>query len=378
MRRTRFLIWKELIELRRDPRLFSIVIIAPILQLFMLAYAATTDIRDVPVVIADADRSSASRELIQRFNASPSFRLVAVTTSSHDVDRYLEHGDAWLAVTIPAGYDDALGARGSGAVQIIADGSDANSAGVSLGYATTLIAVYGQELSMRRAALGVSPGAGSRAGALEPRVRVWFNARLQSRDFMIPGIVALLLLIITTNLSAMGIVREREVGTLEQLNVTPLRRSELIVGKLVPYALVGVIDVVLVLSVAVFWFEVPLRGSVVQLFAMTLVYLLSTLGLGLFVSTISSTQQQAMMTSVFFFLLPMVLLSGFVFPIENMPAVIQPFTYLLPLRYFLVILRAIFMKGVGIETWWPQAAGLLGWGLTILLLAIMRSSKRSA
>jgi ABC-2 type transport system permease protein len=152
----------------------------------------------------------------------------------------------------------------------------------------------------------------------------------------------------------------------------------LIIGKLVPYALVGLIDVVLVLSVAVFWFEVPLRGSVVLLFGMTLVYLLSTLGLGLFVSTISSTQQQAMMTSVFFFLMPMVLLSGFVFPIENMPAVIQPFTYLLPLRYFLVILRAIFMKGVGLETWWPQAAALLGWGVTILLLAIMRSSKRSA
>jgi|KBSSwiS6_1023812.scaffolds.fasta_scaffold05379_2 ABC-2 type transport system permease protein len=378
MRRIRFLIWKELIELRRDPRLFSIVIIAPIVQLFMLAYAATTDIRDVPVVISDADRSTASRELIQRFGASPSFRLVAVTTSSTDVDRYLERGDAWLAVTIPAGYDDALAARGGGAVQIIADGSDANSAGVSLGYATNLIAGYGQELSARRAALGVSPGAGARIGALEPRVRVWFNPRLQSRDFMIPGIVALLLLLVTTNLSAMGIVREREVGTLEQLNVTPLRRSELIVGKLVPYGLVGVVDVVLVLSVAVLWFEVPLRGSIVQLFAMTLVYLLSTLGLGLFVSTISSTQQQAMMTAVFFFLMPMVLLSGFVFPIENMPAVIQPFTYLLPLRYFLVILRAIFMKGVGIETWWPQAAGLLGWGVTILLLAIMRSSKRSA
>jgi drug efflux transport system permease protein len=378
MRRIRFLIWKELIELRRDPRLFSIVIIAPIIQLFMLAYAATTDIRDVPVVIADADRSSASRELIGRFDASPSFRLIAVTTSPNDVDRYLEHGEAWLAVTIPAGYDDAMGARGAGAVQIIADGSDANSAGVSLGYATNLIAGYGQELRARRMQQSAAPPPVATAGSLEPRVRVWFNPRLQSRDFMIPGIVALLLLLITTNLSAMGIVREREVGTLEQLNVTPIRRSELIIGKLVPYALVGVIDVVLVLSVAVFWFEVPLRGSVVQLFAMTLVYLLSTLGLGLFVSTISSTQQQAMMTSVFFFLLPMVLLSGFVFPIENMPTVIQPITYLLPLRYFLVILRAIFLKGVGIEIWWPQAAALLGWGVAILLLAIMRSSKRSA
>ena len=187
---------------------------------------------------------------------------------------------------------------------------------------------------------------------------------------MIPGIVALLLLVITTNLSAMGIVREREVGTLEQLNVTPLRRSELIIGKLVPYALIGLIDVVLVLSVAVFWFQVPLRGSVVLLFGMTMVYLLSTLGLGLFVSTISSTQQQAMMTSVFFFLMPMVLLSGFVFPIENMPAVIQPITYLLPLRYFLVILRAIFMKGLDSNPGGRRRPRCSGGAVVILMLAI--------
>jgi drug efflux transport system permease protein len=378
MRRTGFLIWKELIELRRDPRLFGIVILAPILQLFMLAYAATTDVRNVPVVVADGDRSAASRELIARFAASPSFTVAAVVTSTHDVDRFLERGDAWLAVAIPAGYDEAIAARGPAAIQIIADGSDSNSAGVSLGYATNLITSYGQELTARRALETGSGRGAAPVGSLEPRVRVWFNPRLQSRDFMIPGIVALLLLIITTNLSAMAVVRERELGTLEQLNVTPLRRSELIIGKLVPYGLVGLVDVVLVVSVAVFWFEVPFRGSVLLLFAMSLVYLLTTLGLGLFVSTISSTQQQAMMTSVFFFLLPMVLLSGFVFPIENMPAVIQPLTYLIPLRYFLVILRAIFMKGVGLEVWWPQALALLGWGVTILLLAIARSSKRSA
>jgi ABC-2 type transport system permease protein len=208
-------------------------------------------------------------------------------------------------------------------------------------------------------------------------VRVWFNPRLESRDFMIPGVLALLLLAVTTNLSAMAIVREKELGTLEQLNVTPLRRWELIVGKLLPYALVGMIDVCLVLGIAVLWFEVPLRGSVVLLFALTAVYLLSTLGLGLFVSTISSTQQQAMMTATFFFLTPMIFLSGFIFPIENMPAVIQPFTYLIPLRYFLEILRSIFLKGVGLETLWPQALALLAWGLGMLGLAIARSTKRA-
>ncbi len=209
-------------------------------------------------------------------------------------------------------------------------------------------------------------------------MRVWFNPELESRYFMIPGILALLLLVITTNLSLMAIVREREVGTLEQLNVTPIARWELIAGKLLPYGLIGLVDVLLVVAVALVWFEVPLRGSFLLLLALCVVYLMTTLGLGLFVSTISATQQQAMMTSSFFFLIPMVFLSGFVFPIENMPAWIQPVTYLSPLRYFLVILRGIFLKGIGLETLWPQAAALLAWGVGILTLAVLRSSKRSA
>lgn len=370
MRRIRFLIWKELIELRQDPRLFGIVILAPIIQLFALAYAATTDVRHVPVVIADADRSAGSRDLIERFAESPTFTIVSVVTGATEVNRFLEHGDAWIAVTIPGGYYKSLVAGQPSAVQLIADGSDSNSAGVALGYASLLVNSYAQDVAAR-----ASSGGSLRIGGVEPRVRVWFNPQLDSRDFMIPGIVALLLLVVTTNLSSMGIVREKEVGTLEQLNVTPLTRGELIVGKLVPYALIGLVDVVLVLSLAVFWFEVPLRGSVTMLFATTIVYLLTTLGLGLFVSTISATQQQAMMTTTFFFLMPMVLLSGFVFPIENMPAAVQPFTYLIPLRYFLVILRSIFLKGVGLETLWPQVLALTAWGVAILTLAVMRSSK---
>jgi ABC-2 type transport system permease protein len=375
MRRIRFLIWKELIELGQDPRLFGIVIVAPIVQLFALAYAATTDVRNVPVIVADGDRSSASRELVSRFDGSPSFTVTGVVGSPNEIDPVLERGGAWLGVVIPRGYAAALASGSPQSVQIIADGSDANSAGVSLGYATNLIAGYGQELAARAT---VASGGGGPSAAIQPVVRVWFNPRLESRDFMIPGIVAILLLVITTNLSSMGIVREKEMGTLEQLNVTPLTRAELIVGKLVPYALVGLIDVVLVLSVAIFWFDVPMRGSYVLLFALTLVYLLSTLGLGLFVSTVSSTQQQAMMTTTFFFLVPMMLLSGFVFPIENMPHLVQLVTYLIPLRYFLVILRAIFMKGVGLETFWPQALALAAWGVGILLLAIARSRKRIA
>ena len=373
MRRIGFLVWKELLELKADPRLFGLVIVAPILQLFMLGYAATTDIRDVPVVVADADRSAASRDLIARFEASPNFTIAGVVTSTREIDPWLERGRAWIALGIPAGYGAALGRGAPQSVQVVADGTDANSTTVALGYATNLIAAYSQQLSAARL-----PAGAAMRDVIEPRVRVWFNPRLESRDFMLPGVIALLLLMITTNLSAMGIVREKELGTLEQLNVTPLRRWELIVGKLLPYALVGMIDVCLVLGTAVLWFHVPLRGSVWLLFGLTSISLLTTLGLGLFVSTISSTQQQAMMTTTFFLLTPMIYLSGFIFPIENMPAVIQWFTYLIPLRYFLVILRSIFLKGVGLETLWPQALALAGWGVAILALAIARSSKRSA
>jgi ABC-2 type transport system permease protein len=374
MRRVAFLVWKELIELGQDPRLFSVVIMAPLIQLLALGYAATTDIRNVPVVIVDADRTPASRDLIERFRASRNFTIVDVVGGVSEITPYLERGRAWMALAVPAGYGSGLAGGRPQTVQVVADGSDANSTNIGLGYATSLMAGYAQELARDRATLVAVPT----AGGIESRVRIWFNPQLESREFMIPGILALLLLVVTTNLSSMGIVREREVGTLEQLNVTPLKRWELIVGKLLPYALVGMIDVLLVLAVALWWFQIPLRGSIWLLLAMTLVYLLTALGLGLFVSTISSTQQQAMMTSMFFFLMPMMYLSGFIFPIENMPAVIQPITYLIPLRYFLVILRSVFLKGVGLETLWPQALALLVWGVAILTLAILRSTKRSA
>jgi ABC-2 type transport system permease protein len=319
----------------------------------------------------DADRTSGSRALIARFDASPNFSIADVTTDERNIDAYLESGRAWMALTIPHGYGELVAGGRPATLQVIADGTDANSTNVALGYATTLIGGYAQELAAAR-----PRSAGTQIGGIDPRVRVWFNPKLESRDFMIPGVVALLLLVITTNLSSMAIVREKEVGTLEQLNVTPLGRFELIVGKLLPYGVVGMVDVLLVLAVSVFWFEVPLRGSVILLLFLSMVYLLTTLGLGLFVSTISDTQQQAMMTTTFFFLIPMIYLSGFIFPIENMPAAIQPLTYLIPLRYFIVILRGIFLKGVGLETFWRDALALFAWGCAILGLAMARSRKR--
>jgi len=253
-------------------------------------------------------------------------------------------------------------------IQILADGTDANSSGVALSYASGLIAEFSATMAAERG--------GGAAAAIEPRVRVWYNAELVSKDFMVPGVLALLLLVITANLSSMAIVRERELGTLEQLSVTPLGRWELILGKLLPYGLVGFVDVLLVVAVAVLWFEVPLRGSLLVLLAGCATYLLCTLGLGLFVSTISSTQQQAMMTATFFFLVPMVYLSGFIFPIENMPVAIQWVTTLIPLRYFLVIVRGVFLKGAGLDILWPQFAALAAWGVTVLALAALRVRKR--
>ena len=370
MSRLGHIIRKEFLELRQDPRLFGIVIIAPILQLTLLGYAATTDVRNVPLVVVDQDASSESRELVSRFDASPSFEVIDGLSSIDEVDGFLNTGKAWMALDIPAGYGERIRAGQPTAVQVVADGTDANSTNVALGYAGTLVAAYARELA--------SPSGQPPAPLVSADVRVWFNPQLESKDFMIPGILALLLLVVTTNLSSMSIVREKELGTLEQLNVTPIARWELIVGKMLPYGLIGIIDVLLVVFVALLWFEVPLRGSFLLLFAMSVVYLMTTLGLGLFVSTISATQQQAMMTASFFFLIPMVFLSGFVFPIENMPAVIQPVTYLIPLRYFLVILRGIFLKGVGLEILWPDALALLGWGVAILVLATLRSSKRLA
>jgi ABC-2 type transport system permease protein len=379
MQRLRCLVLKELLELRQDPRLFAIVIVAPIIQLAMLGYAATTDVKDVPVIVADGDRSPQSRSLIAQFDASPNFTVIGTVTTVREVDSYLQRGQAWIALAIPQGYGRSLQDQQQVAVQVVADGSDSNSTTVALGYATALVGEYAAALVEGAGSGGPAAATGvAGAAGIDLRIRVWFNPQLESRFFMIPGVLALLLLLVTANLAAMAIVREKELGTLEQLNVTPLRRWELIVGKLLPYGLIALIDVLLVTAVAVFWFEVPLRGSFALLLAMSVVYVVCTLGLGLFISTISDTQQQAMMTATFFFLTPMIYLSGFIFPIENMPRVIQYATYLIPLRYFLVIVRGIFLKGIGLDLLWPQAAALTAWGAVVLALAVARSRKRSA
>jgi ABC-2 type transport system permease protein len=372
-RRVLVLLRKEFLELRQMKHLLRLILIAPIVQLLLLGYAATTDVRNVPVVVVDADRTGRSRELIERFAGSTHFRVVADEVDVRRVDEYLARGEAWLALVIPAGLEAALASGGPPMrtdVQLLADGTDANSSGIALAYASGLIRDFNNGLLAERA------GA-PRAAPIAVSLRVWYNPELVSRDFMVPGVLAMLLLVVTANLSSMAIVRERELGTLEQLSVTPLTRWELILGKLLPYAIIGLLDAVMVVMVAVFWFRVPFEGSVLMLFGSTLAYLVCTLGLGLFVSTISSTQQQAMLTAIFFFLMPMIYLSGFTFPIENMPAVVQWLTYVIPLRYFLVIVRGVFLKGVGLQVLWPQVVALLVWGAAILTLAVVRSRKRA-
>jgi ABC-2 type transport system permease protein len=370
-RRVLVLMRKEFLELRQMTHLLRIIIVAPIIQLLLLGYAATTDIRHVPLVVVDADRTATSRDLIGRFAGSPHFDIVAEELDARRVDEHLARGEAWLALVVPAGLEADL--QGSGPpyvvdVQLLADGTDANSSGIALAYASGLVRDFNA---------GLLAGRGIRISPVNVSVRVWYNPELVSRDFMVPGVLAMLLLVVTANLSSMGIVRERELGTLEQLSVTPLTRWELILGKLLPYAIIGLLDAAMVVLVAVFWFRVPFGGSVLVLFGSALAYLSCTLGLGLFVSTISATQQQAMLTATFFFLMPMIYLSGFVFPIENMPRVIQWVTYLIPLRYFLTIVRGVFLKGIGLPVLWPQLVGLLAWGTAILTLAAARSSKRA-
>jgi ABC-2 type transport system permease protein len=268
------------------------------------------------------------------------------------------------------------------AVQIIVDGTDSNTASVVMDYANRIIVQYNQEasrnaLAAQKVAAGIpGPDALSpRLGGIDLRPRAWYNPDLRSRNYNVPGVIAVIIMLTSLLLTSMAIVREREIGTMEQLMVTPIRPAELILGKTLPFALIGFFDVILITVVAVFWFEVPIRGSLFLLFGATALYLLSTLGIGLFISTVSRTQQQALM-STFFFYLPAVLLSGFMFPIANMPAAVQYVTYANPLRYFLVIIRGIFLKGNGPAVLWPQMLGLLILGTAVITASGLRFRKR--
>lgn len=365
-------ILKEFRQIRRDRRMLSIILLAPVIQVFVLGYAATLDVEEMPTVVCDQDRSVRSRMLLSAFEGSGYFPVVAAAEGMDGIDDRLRLGHARLGIVIPKGFGKAIASREPSPLLLILDGTDAMSATIGLNHATQILTRFGHGLLAERA--------GGLAGPSVPEIRVesrvFYNERLRSADFMVPAVLALVLNILTITLTAMNIVREKEDGTIEQLIVTPVRASHLIIGKLAPFAVIGLFSVCLVTLIGTLWFEVPVRGSLWMLLLSTPVFLFSTLGLGLLVSTVSSTQYQAMMTAYFFVLIPSILLSGFIFPIENMPLGFQVASRVVPMRYYLEIVRGVFLKGIGFETLWPQLATMAGVGLTILAVAAAMFHKR--
>lgn len=366
---------KEFIQIFRDPRMKGVIFGMPVIQVLVFGYAVTTDVKHVALAVLDRDQSVASRELVPRFVESGYFDVVESVEGERRGRELIDRSQAQALLQIDRGFADDLGAGRTAPVQLIVDGTDSNTAGIVLQYGAKIVGRLNDELlADRRARRGGGSGEPVR---VEVETRAWFNENLESRNFYVPGVIAILVMLITLMLTSMAVVREKEIGTMEQIMVTPIRPIEFILGKTVPFALIGYADVVLITLIGLFWFHVPIRGSLVLLFVATSFYLMTTLGIGLFISTVSQTQQQAMM-STFFFYFPAVLLSGFMFPIANMPVVIQWFTYLNPLRYFLVVVRGIFLKGVGAGVLWPQLAALLVMGVFTLWLASTRFHKTLA
>jgi ABC-2 type transport system permease protein len=363
---------KELQQLRHDKKLIPVMVIGPIIQLLALGYAANLDVLRVPLLLVDQDRSAASRKLVDRFTASGYFELVGSEDSPEAIDPWLLSGRTQLALVIAPGYGKALASGRAPEVQVIADGTDSNSSGLGLGYASRIMADLGVEI--RRSTVS-RPAMRQPTGVFELEPRVWYNPDLRSRWFYVPAILAMVLMLVTMILPSVAVVREKEIGTLEQLSVTPLRSWQLIIGKLTPFGIIGMLDLLLVTAIAVHLFKVPLRGSLPLLMALSALFILTTLGLGLLVSTLVKTQQQAMSFCVYLLMVPMIYLSGLIFPIENMPRPFQIATYAIPVRYYANILRGIFLRGSGLDVLWPDAVVLLGMGVGVLSLAVLRFRK---
>lgn len=367
---------KEIQQLLRDRKVIPAMVIGPIIQLLALGYAANLDVLNVPLVLVDQDRSAASRDLVDRFLASGYFELVATEDSPEGIDPWLLDSRAQLALVIGPEYGNKLATGRRPEVQVIADGTDSNSAGLGLGYASRILAEAGAEIRQSSLQTGPAVRASLPApGAFELVPRVWYNPDLRTRWFYVPAILAMVLMLVTMILPSVAVVREKEIGTLEQLIVTPLRPWQLILGKLTPFVVVGMLDLLIVTALAVYLFGVPLRGSLALLVALSFLFILTTLGLGLLVSTLVRTQQQAMGFCVYLLMVPMIYLSGLIFPIENMPRGFQIATYIIPVRYYANILRGIFLRGSGLDVLWPDALVLLCMGVGVLGLAVLRFRK---
>ncbi len=353
------MVGKEFRQIFRDPRMARVIFVAPLIQLLVFGYAVSTDIWQTPTVVVDHDESLPSRELVDVLTASGYFRVVRQVERPADLVRALDHGDAVVGVEILPDFSTRLRDGTGATVQLLLDGTNSNTASVARSYAERIIRDYGL-----RAGPATAP-------AVDFRERPWFNASLSSRDYNVPAVVGALILLICLLLTSLAVVREAEIGTLEQLKVSPLTAGELIAGKTIPFALIGLVDLVVVTTVALAWFGVPFRGNLLMLLLASLLFLLSGLGLGLLISTVSKTQQEAFMTTFLVFQ-PAILLSGFMFPVSSMPAVFQWMTLLNPVRHYIEIVRAVFLKGVGLEALWPPSLALLLIGGSLLAFAAAR------
>jgi len=367
--RIRELARKELIQLFRDKTLRPILIIVPLIQLVIFGYVVTTDVKNISVGFLDQSHTRESRMVLDSFNANRTFDTIYFTNNPRNLEQMLLKRKIDLAVKVGPDFSECIRKGETANIQILADGSSSNIAFVRIAYTSFVLdrlnQIFIKELLSHRLEYG----------RIDARIRTWYNPNLDSQNFYVPGIVAFLIMILTLLLTSIAIIREKEVGTMEQLIVTPIKPFELILGKTIPYIIIALAHMIAVTLFAIFWFHIPMVGNGFLLFFATCIFLLSTLGIGLFISTISSTQQQAMMTT-FFFIMPLFMLSGFVFPIASMPTVVQWLTYLNPLRYFLVIIRGIFLKGVGLEVLWPQFLALMILGLIVFYGAVKRFRKR--
>ncbi len=363
---------KEFRSVLRDPRMRMVIFGLPVVQTLIFGYAVSLDVRHVRLGILDRDGTPASRALVTRFTGSAYFDAIAYTQDEAAARRLIDASDAAAILQINSGYEDHLRSGRTASAQLIVDGSDSNTARFVVNYASVIAATYNSQLVLDQVLR--QAGRTVPVGSVDLRPRAWFNADLESRNYYVPGIIANLVMLVSLMLTSMAIVREKEAGTIEQIMVTPIRPVEFILGKCAPFAVIGFLNVGLVALVGLYWFSIPFRGSFALLLGGTALFLLSTLGIGLFISTVSQTQQQAMMTTFFFFF-PAMLFSGFIFPIANMPAVIQWISFADPLRYFLVIIRGIFLKGICLDLLWPQFVALLVIGTIVMTFAVKRFHK---
>lgn len=371
LERLKAMLIKEFIQVLRDKRTRFVMFGIPVFQVIVFGYAVNTDVRNSRMAILDRDNSVESREIADRFTKSGYFRIVERIDDEQRKRELLDRGDVRGVLQFESGFGRMVNGKGNAPLALLLDGSDANSAGIVLGYASAIISAYNTELLSDRAA---QQGGGQRVTGVVLQSRAWFNPNLESRAYFIPAVIAMLVMVVTMVLSSMAVVREKEMGTIEQVVVTPISRSEFIIGKTLPFILMGYANVGIVTLVAVYWFNIPIRGSLGLLAMATGLFLMSSLGAGLLISTISSTQQQALMTA-FLVIFPAMLLSGFAFPIDNMPESVRYVTLLNPLRWFMVILRAIFLKGVGMDMLWKEVAALCVLGVSVLVAAVARFRK---